>query len=178
MMNLGSGTKGFTATAIMKLADTGKLNLDDPVYIHTDEPMLRMWNTTLVDLYGERVKKVTVRHLIFMKSGIQDFDYPSYDYDLLENGGHKLHEPLEMLQFVANMTEKDGCETYNCTWTFEPGTHTQYSSTNFIIAGIVILKHAPEDQNDWKTMRLEKILGLDTENEFKNLVFPPYGTYN
>jgi hypothetical protein len=27
-------------------------------------------------------------------------------------------------------------------------------------------------------MRLEKILELDTENEFKNLVFPPYGTYN
>jgi CubicO group peptidase (beta-lactamase class C family) len=87
MMNLGSGTKGFTATAIMKLADQGKLNLDDPAHLYTDEPMLRMWNTTLVDLYGERAEKVTVRHLIFMKSGIQDFDYPSYDYDLLENGG-------------------------------------------------------------------------------------------
>jgi hypothetical protein len=66
MMNLGSGTKGFVSTAVLKLVEAGKINLDDHIIEHTDGPMKAMWNTTLVELLGERVANVTVHNLIFM----------------------------------------------------------------------------------------------------------------
>jgi CubicO group peptidase (beta-lactamase class C family) len=70
MMNLGSGTKGFVSTAVLKLVEAGKINLDDPIIQHTDGPMKEMWNTTLVEVLGERAANVTVHNLIFMQSGI------------------------------------------------------------------------------------------------------------
>ena len=45
---MGSGTKPFTATAVMQLVEAGKVKLDDPVHIHVDKPMTDMWNTTFV----------------------------------------------------------------------------------------------------------------------------------
>jgi CubicO group peptidase (beta-lactamase class C family) len=41
MMGLGSGTKGFTAAAIMRLVDQGKVKLEDPAYLHIDQIMSR-----------------------------------------------------------------------------------------------------------------------------------------
>jgi len=57
---LGSGTKGFTATAVMKLVDAGLVNLQDPAPMHVDPSMKLSWNKTMEDLYGPRVYKVTV----------------------------------------------------------------------------------------------------------------------
>jgi len=49
---LGSGTKPYTASAIMRLVDQGKLTLDDKVSQHADGPMKAMWNTSFVELLG------------------------------------------------------------------------------------------------------------------------------
>jgi len=65
-MELGSGTKGYTATAIMRLVDAGKVNLDDPAYLHIDGPMKKGWNTTMFELFGLWANEVTVHNLIFM----------------------------------------------------------------------------------------------------------------
>lgn len=80
-MLLGSGTKPFTAIAIMKLVEQGKVNLDDPAMLHIDAPMKYMWNTTLCELYGPRAANITVRHLIFMQSGLEDFETRAGDFD-------------------------------------------------------------------------------------------------
>jgi len=76
---LGSGTKPYTAAAIMRLVDQGKLKLEDKVSQHADGPMKAMWNTTFVELMGLNATNVTVGNLIRMQSGIADFDIPSYD---------------------------------------------------------------------------------------------------
>ena len=49
---LGSGTKPYTAAAIMRLVDQGKLTLNDKVSQHVDGPMQSMWNTTFIELMG------------------------------------------------------------------------------------------------------------------------------
>jgi CubicO group peptidase (beta-lactamase class C family) len=71
MMGMGSGTKGYTASAVMRLVDQGKVKLDDPAYMHIDPIMMRdMDNKTMQTLFGEQATKITVKDLIFMKSGL------------------------------------------------------------------------------------------------------------
>jgi CubicO group peptidase (beta-lactamase class C family) len=77
---MGSGTKPFTAVAILKLVDQGKVNLEDPAMLHIDPPLKYMYNTTMIDLFGLKAANVTVRHLIFMQSGIQDYEIGDFDY--------------------------------------------------------------------------------------------------
>jgi len=78
-----------------------------------------------------------------MQAGIGDFDVPAYDDKALAEG-NKVHSPLEILKVVAGFKNTFGCRSYDCTFTCEPGTCTMYSSTNFIIAGLVLLGNAPE----------------------------------
>jgi CubicO group peptidase (beta-lactamase class C family) len=65
-MEMGSGTKAFTATAIMRLVDAGKISLSDPAYLHIDGPLKAGWNTTMFELFGLWANNVTVHNLIFM----------------------------------------------------------------------------------------------------------------
>ncbi len=67
-----------------------------------------------------------------MKSGIGDFDLPTYEKRVFAN--EKVHNPLEDLQQVANYTAEMGCETKNCTWLFNPGKRSSYSSINYLLA--------------------------------------------
>ena len=72
--------------------------MDDPASIHIDPPMKRMWNTTFVDLFGDPAARVTVRHLIYMRSGIADFeelDNDSLDRKFLLKEPNIVHSPLE-----------------------------------------------------------------------------------
>jgi CubicO group peptidase (beta-lactamase class C family) len=106
---------------------------------------MQLGNTTMQELFGLWANKVTVGNLIFMQSGINDYEIGSFDDDLLKpENSHRVQDPMGVFNYVANLAEPSPCEHYNCTWIFEPGTHTQYSSTNFILAGFVLLAHAPE----------------------------------
>ena len=124
-------------------------------------------------LFGERATKITVKDLIFMKSGLQDFEVGSYDRDLLLDS-HKKHSPWEALEFVASLSGDELCEN-ECTFFFEPGTHSAYSSTNFVLAGMVLMNFAAEDKNTWETFDLGEMLGLDTTNVYQHSKFPTYG---
>lgn len=104
--SIGSISKQFTAALVLMLQQDGKLKLDDPVAKY------------LPDL--TRAKDVTVREVLSMTSGYQDFwpeDYvmtsmmvPATPEHILDGWGKK---PLD----------------------FEPGTQWQYSNTNYVIAG-------------------------------------------
>lgn len=105
---IGSISKQFTATAILMLAEEGKLSLDDPV------------GKFLPDL--TRANEVTIRQLLSHTSGYQDY-WPQ-DY-----------APPFMLHDV---TARDILERWaRKPLDFDPGTKWQYSNTNFVIAGLV-----------------------------------------
>lgn len=57
----GSGTKGFTATAVMKLVEQGLISLDDPAHKYIDISLQKQYNTTMYDLFGLWANDVTVR---------------------------------------------------------------------------------------------------------------------
>ena len=104
--SIGSVSKQFTAALLLLLAEDGKLTLDDSVAKYL--PTL------------SRANEVTVRQLLSMTAGYQDFwpeDYvmtsmmaPTTAQHILDVWGRK---PLD----------------------FDPGTQWQYSNTNYVIAG-------------------------------------------
>jgi D-alanyl-D-alanine carboxypeptidase len=109
--SIGSISKQFTATAILMLAEQGKLSLDDPV------------SRFVPDL--TRAKEVTIRELLSHTSGYQDY-WPQ-DY-----------VPPFMLKPVTAEGILDGWARKPLD--FEPGTKWQYSNTNFVIAGVIVEK--------------------------------------
>jgi CubicO group peptidase (beta-lactamase class C family) len=107
--SIGSISKQFTAAAILLLAEDRKLSLDDKV---------AKW---LPDL--TRANEVTVRQLLSMTSGYQDF-WPQ-DYVM----------PPMMLPTTARQIMNGWAKI---PLDFEPGTKWQYSNTNYVIAGAIV----------------------------------------
>jgi CubicO group peptidase (beta-lactamase class C family) len=106
--SIGSISKQFTAAAILLLAEEGKLSLDDKV---------ARWLPELT-----RAKDVSIRQLLSMTSGYQDF-WPQ-DYVM----------PM-MLKDTTAREILDGWARKPLD--FEPGTQWQYSNTNYVIAGVI-----------------------------------------
>jgi CubicO group peptidase (beta-lactamase class C family) len=107
--SIGSISKQFTAAAVLLLAQEGKLSLDDRV---------ARWLPNLT-----RANEVTVRQLLSMTSGYQDF-WPQ-DY------------------VMPSMMKDVGVDDILGGWAkkpldFDPGTKWQYSNTNYVIAGVIV----------------------------------------
>jgi len=113
--SIGSISKQFTATAVLLLAEQGKLSLDDPVSRFV--PNLTRGN------------EVTVRELLSHTSGYQDY-WPQ-DY-----------VPPFMLQSITADRILD--QWARKPLDFDPGTEWQYSNTNFVIAGLIVEKASGE----------------------------------
>ncbi|MGB8011922.1 MAG: serine hydrolase domain-containing protein [Terriglobales bacterium] len=113
--SVGSISKQFTATAVLLLAEQGKLSLDDPVSRFV--PNLTRGN------------EVTIRELLSHTSGYQDY-WPQ-DY-----------VPPFMLQPITADTILD--QWARKPLDFDPGTQWQYSNTNFVIAGLIVEKASGE----------------------------------
>ncbi|MFN2595947.1 MAG: serine hydrolase domain-containing protein [Pyrinomonadaceae bacterium] len=109
--SVGSISQQFTATAILMLAEEGKLRLDDPV------------GRFLPDL--TRANEVTIRQILSHTSGYQDY-WPQ-DY-----------VPPFMLQTATAQKILDLWARKPLD--FEPGTRWQYSNTNYVIAGLIVEK--------------------------------------
>ncbi|MBV9497286.1 MAG: beta-lactamase family protein [Acidobacteria bacterium] len=107
--SIGSISKQFTAAAVLLLAEEGKLTLDDKVV---------RWLPELT-----RAQDVTIRQLLSMTSGYQDF-WPQ-DYVM----------PM-MMKPVAPDAILNGWAKIPLD--FEPGTKWQYSNTNYVIAGLIV----------------------------------------
>ncbi len=111
--SIGSISKQFTAAAVLLLEQQGKLSLEDKVV---------RWFPDLT-----RASDVSIRNLLSMTSGYQDF-WPQ-DYVM----------PM-MLQPVTAQQILDGWAKKPLD--FEPGTKYQYSNTNYVIAGLIVEKVA------------------------------------
>ena len=129
--SIGSVSKQFTATAILMLAEDGKLSLDDPV------------GKFLPNL--TRANEVTIRQLLSHTSGYQDY-WPQ-DY-----------VPPFMLQEVTaaqilDMWAKKPLD-------FEPGTQYQYSNTGYVAAGVIVEKASGKPLLEFLGSRVFAPLGM------------------
>jgi CubicO group peptidase (beta-lactamase class C family) len=108
---IASNSKQITATAILLLAEAGKLSIDDPV------------SRFLPDL--TRANEVTVRELLSHTSGYQDY----YPLDFVAPFMAQKASPQHIVDTWATKPLD-----------FDPGTEWQYSNTNYTIAGLIIEK--------------------------------------
>jgi CubicO group peptidase (beta-lactamase class C family) len=108
---IGSVSKQFTATAVLKLAEQGKLSLDDKV---------AKWFPDLT-----RANEVSIRQLLSMTSGYQDYWPQDYVFTAMRNE-----------TTPAAIMGKWGRQALD----FTPGSTWQYSNTNYVIAASIVEK--------------------------------------
>lgn len=159
----GSTTKVQTAVLIMQLVEQGKLKLDDSIVTHADSYVQHISHgaTSLVSLFGPQIHNVTIRHLLQMQSGILEYD----NKDLRHYQNVNRAEDLDPL-WILNYTNR----TFDCA----PGTCGKYSSTNYVILGLVLAHYtgAPDwdgfDQRSW-------IPPLSPHSSFQDMYYPIHG---
>ncbi|HXH41924.1 MAG TPA: serine hydrolase domain-containing protein, partial [Thermoanaerobaculia bacterium] len=131
--SIGSISKQFTATALLLLAEEGKISLDDRVI---------RW---LPDL--TRAGDVTIRQILSMTSGYQDFWPQDYVMPMML-------QPVTAPEIAAGWAKKP--------LDFEPGAKWQYSNTNYVIAGMIAEKVAGMPLLDYLQKRVFMPLHMTT----------------
>jgi len=130
---LGSITKQFTATAILQLAEQGKLSVDDPISkYYADAPPA--W------------AKVTLKHLLTHTSGI-----PSYTGlpKFFETSSKQPLTPDGIIKLTRDMPLE-----------FEPGSKYAYDNTGYILLGYVIEKVSGQAYADYVAEHIFAPLGM------------------
>lgn len=133
---IGSETKTFTVTALLKLVDDGRIRLDDPIskYIRG----------------VPNGRRITLRHLAEMRSGLFSYtDDPDFQHDLLSDP-YRRFTPHEVLAY--------GFKHKN---TFAPGAQFQYSNSNLVLLGLVIEKVSGRHVEDFIHERVLRPAHLD-----------------
>ena len=109
--NLGSGGKMFTATAIARLEETGKLSFTDTLA------------SVLPAVAGQAfARKVTIAQLLSHTSGIREFWTDEY-----ERHWHELRRLSDYLPYILKVGTSSA-----------PGTRFEYSNSNYILLGLVL----------------------------------------
>jgi D-alanyl-D-alanine carboxypeptidase len=115
VFRIGSVTKIYTATLILKLIESGFLRL----------------NQNLTEFYPsfENAEKVQIKHLLNHSSGIKDiFSIPAI-FISSSNFPYKKWDPNRLAE-----------ECFQKNLGFEPGSKHAYSNTNFILLGLIAEK--------------------------------------
>jgi D-alanyl-D-alanine carboxypeptidase len=142
--SIGSISKQFTAASILLLVEEGKLSLDDPV---------GRW---LPDL--TRANEVTIRQVLSMTSGYQDF----WPQDYVMPSMMKPASPEEILKGWAQKPLD-----------FESGTKWQYSNTNYVAAGVIVERLSGLSVIDFLRRRVFDLLGMKTVFDCDSSALPP-----
>ena len=129
--SIGSISKQFTASAVLLLAEEGKLSLDDRVV---------RWLPELT-----RARDVTIRQLLSMTSGYQDFWPQDYVMPMMLNPV----TPAEIAKGWAQIPLD-----------FEPGSKWQYSNTNYVLAGMIVERVAGMPLIEFLHKRIFEPLGM------------------
>ncbi|WUS43037.1 beta-lactamase family protein [Kitasatospora sp. NBC_01250] len=115
-VRIGSNTKTFTAVVVLQLVGEGKIGLDEPIETYLPG---------LVRGDGIDGRHITVRQLLQHTSGIPD--YEGYiDEAAMQD---RYYDPRDLLD-IALQHKAD----------FAPGTGFNYSSTNYVLAGLIVQK--------------------------------------
>jgi CubicO group peptidase (beta-lactamase class C family) len=144
--NLGSLNKIFTQIAIGQLIQQGKISLDDKLGKYFPEYPNK-----------DAAEKVTIRHLVTMRSGIGDFfgdKFMAAPKDKFRNNSDFI--PLFASEPLA----------------FEPGTSQKYSNGGYILLGAIIEKVSGKSYYDYVRENIFKIAGMTNTDSYESDKMP------
>lgn len=142
---LGSLTKQFTAVAVLKLAEQGKIDLDAPIKTWLPEAPAA-WDA------------VTPRNLLNHTAGMPDFTrLPDY--------GPLKTRPTTLAELIARFSDRP--------LDFQPGQRFAYSNSGYILLTAVIEKASGQSYADFVANQLFQPLGMaDSGYDRHDLVLP------
>jgi CubicO group peptidase (beta-lactamase class C family) len=156
--HLASITKTFTATAILRLYEQGKLDLNDPVETY---------------IPGFPYKGIRLQLLLNHRSGL-----PKYEYFMNETGYRLVRsknkrgkwytrkvyyaDPNRFKGLATNRDVVDYMMRYKVPVTYAPDSRYQYCNTNYVLLAMVI----------------EKVTGRTYPEYLKDSLFTPLGMQN
>jgi CubicO group peptidase (beta-lactamase class C family) len=135
VFRIASMTKSFTAVAILKLRDEGRLSLDDPAERYV--PELKMLRYPTSDS-----PRITVRHLLTHSEGFPE-DNPWGDQQLSETEESFTRMLREGIPFST-----------------APGTAYEYSNYGFAILGRIVSTVSRQSYDDYVTRNILQPLGM------------------
>ncbi|HZX80808.1 MAG TPA: serine hydrolase domain-containing protein [Lysobacter sp.] len=128
---LASVSKQFTATAILLLAEQGRLRLDDPV---------RRWLPTLPAAADD----VSLHHLLTHTSGLLDYE------DLMDPADTRQVHDIDVLHLL---------EAQNRTY-FAPGSGYRYSNSGYALLALVVERASQQRYADFLRDGVFRPLGM------------------
>lgn len=140
---IGSVTKTFVATVVLQLAGEGRLSLNDTV---------AHWLPAVVDRNGNDGRRITIRELLQMTSGIYDY---VYDLPVLASAAgfkasrFRTYTPKELVALAMRHRPL-----------FAPGTSALYSNTNYVLLGMIIKRVTGRSWAHEVNARIIRPLGL------------------
>jgi len=109
---IGSNTKTFIATLLLRLAEQSVLTLDDS---------LHQW----LPSYPHVDSSISIRQLLNHTSGVKDYSAnPAYRDSILDDH-NRIWSPIELIEFIGPPD-------------FSPGQDWKYSNSNYLLAGMLI----------------------------------------
>lgn len=134
VVDIGSTSKQFTATAVLLLVDRGLVQLDEPLATYL--PTLPAW-----------AARTTVRQALHHQTGIPDY------IELLVAGGIATTTRATDADALAALGRVSALE-------FEPGTQWAYSNSNYFLLGQVVLARSGRDLGTFLADEVFRPLGL------------------
>jgi D-alanyl-D-alanine carboxypeptidase len=114
-IRMGSETKTFTVTALLKLVDEGKVSLDDPIGKYVDGV--------------PNGDEITLRELAGMRSGLFNYSEDPGFFKALTSDPQRPFTPQQLLDYA-----------FKHPVLFPPGEKFFYCNTNLILLGLVVEK--------------------------------------
>lgn len=132
--HIASTSKTFTAMAVLKLAEEGKLNPDDS--------LTRFFP-------GFPVPGVTVKMLLNHRSGLSNYVYylPSSKWNKKQ-----IVQNADVLTTLSTLKPKPN---------FKAGTHFSYSNTNYVLLALLVEKITGQSLHDYLQQQFFKPLGME-----------------
>jgi len=138
--NLGSCNKLLTTIAITQLVEDGKLSLDDTIGKY-------------LDIFPEEIAgKITIRHLLNMRSGWGDY----WGNDYFNAHKDQLRTVSDYVNFIKDIPLD-----------FEPGSNFQHCNTGYEVAGAIIEKISGMDFYDYTKKHVYEPAGMTNTDSYQ-----------
>jgi D-alanyl-D-alanine carboxypeptidase len=138
---IGSLTKSFTGSAIVRLAEEGLLDLNAPVSSYLD----------LLDGY-DSLSDISVRQVLNMSSGLDEYATVSFLVDSVLADPLAGYSPEYLLHQALDRSPEP---------IFTPGTGFCYTNTNYVLLGLLIETLSDKSYEDYIQEQFIAPLGLE-----------------